>query len=237
MPFRAIEAQRIYQQIANQIGNMIRDGEYKADHRLPPERELAKAFGVSRNVVREAMVALEMAGLIEVRVGAGTFVLPQSDGTGYRFSSVAGGVPGPAAFELSAARRIVEGEIAFHAAMNRTPEDVRVIEETIDAMCRDGVPLRVLRNWDRLFHGRVATATRNAVLADVTEVMWQRKYDPMFETMNGEPVHSEYRVIADEHRNILDAIVRGDADAAKAAMRKHLARPYPITSGSPAAGK
>ncbi len=225
MPFHAIESQRIYQQIANQIGNMIRDGEYKPEHRLPPERELAKTFGVSRNVVREALVALETAGLIEIRVGAGTFVLPQPESGGYRFSSAPGGDPGPVAFELAAARRIVEGELAFQAARNRTADDVRGIEETIVNMRRDGLPLRALRNWDRLFHSRIAAATRNSVLVDIADLLWQRKFDPMFETMNEPPAHERYGKIADEHRRVLDEIVKGQAEAARTAMQEHLTWP------------
>ena len=74
MPFQPIDSQRLYQKVADQIGELIRSGEFKPGHRLPPERDLSKQLGVSRPVVREAMIALELAGLIEVRTGAGTFV-------------------------------------------------------------------------------------------------------------------------------------------------------------------
>src|ERR1044072_2614293 len=74
MPFRAVAAQRLYQQVAEQLGGLIDRGEFREGDRLPPERELSKKLGVSRPVVREAMIALEIAGLVEVRGGAGAFV-------------------------------------------------------------------------------------------------------------------------------------------------------------------
>jgi len=74
MPFQIVESQRLYQQVAEQLGGLIDRGEFREGDRLPPERELSKKLGVSRPVVREAMIALEIAGLVEVRVGAGAFV-------------------------------------------------------------------------------------------------------------------------------------------------------------------
>src|SRR5690606_33485005 len=87
MPIQLVEAQRLYQQVADQISGLIRTGELGSGARLPPERELARQLGVSRPVVREAMIALEIAGLVEVRVGAGAFVRrpragPESGGEG-----------------------------------------------------------------------------------------------------------------------------------------------------------
>ena len=67
MPFQPIDSKRLYEQVADQIGDMIRRGEFRAGQRLPAERDLAKSVGVSRPVVREALVALEIAGLVEVR--------------------------------------------------------------------------------------------------------------------------------------------------------------------------
>ena len=74
MPFQAVATQRLYEQVAGQVTDLVARGEFKPGDRLPPERDLAKILGVSRPTVREAMIALEIAGLVEVRVGAGTFV-------------------------------------------------------------------------------------------------------------------------------------------------------------------
>ena len=74
MPFQAVATQRLYEQVAGQVTDLVARGEFKPGDRLPPERDLAKLLGVSRPTVREAMIALEIAGLVEVRVGAGAFV-------------------------------------------------------------------------------------------------------------------------------------------------------------------
>ena len=74
MPFQPVDSRRLYEQVADQIGGLVRRGEFVAGQRLPAERDLAKMLGVSRPVVREAMIALEIAGLIEVRTGSGAFV-------------------------------------------------------------------------------------------------------------------------------------------------------------------
>ena len=74
LPFQAIETRRLYERVADQLGELIRGGAFATGERLPPERDLARRLGVSRPVVREAMVALEIAGLVEVRTGSGTYV-------------------------------------------------------------------------------------------------------------------------------------------------------------------
>src|SRR5664279_2517815 len=75
MPFQSIEPRRLYRQIADQIRTLIRSGEFPAGARLPPERDLAKQLGVSRPSVREALIALEVEGLVEVRIGSGIYIL------------------------------------------------------------------------------------------------------------------------------------------------------------------
>src|SRR5437867_10072706 len=74
MPLTSIEPRRLYRQIAEQIRGLIRSGEYLPGARLPPERDLAKQLGVSRPSVREALIALEVEGLVEVRIGSGIYV-------------------------------------------------------------------------------------------------------------------------------------------------------------------
>jgi DNA-binding FadR family transcriptional regulator len=75
MPFQSIEPRRLYRQIADQIRGLIGSGEFPAGSRLPPERDLARQLGVSRPSVREALIALEVEGLVEVRIGSGIYVM------------------------------------------------------------------------------------------------------------------------------------------------------------------
>ncbi len=162
MPIQTVAFQRLYQQVAGQLGELIRQGEFRQGDRLPPERDLARQLGVSRPTVREAMIALEIAGLVDVRTGSGAYV---------RGASSAGVLPfappdiGPSPFELVAARRLIEPEVAFAAAGCMRADVLAGIAETLDAMragidSGDGVQAA-----DRLFHTRIAAATGNTVLA------------------------------------------------------------------------
>ena len=123
MPIQIIGTNRLYRQIAEQLSALIASGEFAEGARLPSERELAAQLGVSRPSVREALIALELAGKVAVRVGAGVFVAarrptvvadPTSEGHG--------------PFELLRARRLVEGEIAMEAALHAIPEDLVVVQ-------------------------------------------------------------------------------------------------------------
>ena len=222
MPFQAIESQRMYQQIANQIASLIQDGQFKPGERLPPERDLAKEFGVSRNVVREAMVALELAGLIEVRIGAGTFVLSTRE-SNIRFAPLGQSDIGPGPFELLSARRVVEGEIAHIAAEIATEEHLSNIREALIRMERDPVPYRISRNWDRIFHTRIAAATNNTVFVSLVENMWRAMLDPMFETLSQhQRLPEHHRMTLDDHRAILEALEGRDPAGAREAMQAHL---------------
>src|SRR6266478_3657647 len=120
MPFQSIEPRRLYRQIADQIRELIRSGEFVAGSRLPPERDLAKQLGVSRPSVREALIALEVEGLVEVRIGSGIYVLGPSvraEGEDPGGGPVHGAVDATAGpFELMRARYTIESECAALAA-------------------------------------------------------------------------------------------------------------------------
>ena len=126
MPFQAVATQRLYEQVAGQVTELVARGEFKPGDRLPPERDLAKALGVSRPTVREAMIALEIAGLVEVRVGAGTFVTDKASTNGGTNGRLFEGV-GSSPLELIAARRTIEPEVAALAAQLATEAELTAI--------------------------------------------------------------------------------------------------------------
>src|SRR6187397_1893441 len=113
MPFHSIEPRRLYRQIADQIRTLIKSGEFPAGARLPPERDLAKQLGVSRPSVREALIALEVEGLVEVRIGSGIYVLRRGRDAAPAVDVEHAGA-GP--FELLRARYVIETECAALAA-------------------------------------------------------------------------------------------------------------------------
>ena len=180
MPIQLVEAQRLYQHVAEQIGSLIHAGEFRDGDRLPPERELAKQLGVSRPVVREAMIALEIAGLVDVRGGAGAFVKRARTDAG---SLRAAADPGPGPFDLIAARQLLEGEIAFTAATKVTAANLHSLTEAIDRMRADIEAGRDTRQSDRLFHLRVAELTGNAVLSGLVDGLWAHMLAPMFDVL------------------------------------------------------
>src|SRR5206468_13038927 len=115
VPLQVVEPVRLYRQIAGQIATLIDSGEFTAGSRLPPERELAVLLGVSRTSVREALISLEIAGRVEVRVGTGIFVRhPPVRKAPVLQAKVGDSGVGP--FELLAARAVIEGETAALAA-------------------------------------------------------------------------------------------------------------------------
>jgi len=229
MPFQAVATQRLYEQVAGQVTDLVARGEFKPGDRLPPERDLAKLLGVSRPTVREAMIALEIAGLVDVRVGAGVFVTDKAkNGThgsaNGRLFEGAGSSP----LELIAARRTIEPEVAALAAKLATPAEIAAIAETI-AMISAAQDTPEHRAADHLFHVRVGLASHNAVLTAIVDECWADMYSPMFERMGAitgliasrcSPHQRDKTNI--EHGDVYRAIAVHDQDAARAAMDRHL---------------
>jgi DNA-binding FadR family transcriptional regulator len=224
MPIQSIEPRRLYRQIADQIRTLIRSKEFPAGARLPPERDLARQLGVSRPSVREALIALEVEGLVDVRIGSGIYVLgPRSDGEP--------GVPVQSAlgpFELLRARWVVESECAAWAARFAKRPHIGAIEDALQQMqsVKDKEKRQPLAG-DRLFHLRVAEATGNGALVAVVKMLWEERMGPLF--MQLEHHYDNPRLWTSaiaEHRLVLDAIIRHDAAGARAAMQRHLDRAY-----------
>jgi DNA-binding FadR family transcriptional regulator len=218
MPLTAVDNRRLYRQIADQIAELIERGEYTAGQRLPPERDLAKQLGVSRPSVREALIALEVEGFVEVRMGSGVYVTDRRAGPA---SSKAAVDAGP--FELIRARWMIESECAALAAKTATKAQVRAIEEAVDEMeaARDkGVmPL----DHDRTFHLRIAEGTGNSALVMVVQALWDQRDSPLFRRLEHHyDTPALWSVAIKEHRDIVAAIARHDAGAARSAMRRHM---------------
>src|SRR4051812_37156013 len=116
MPLQAVESSRLYRQIAEQLRGLITDGEFTAGTRLPAERDLARQLGVSRPSVREALIALEVEGWVEVRTGSGIYVQGQSQRNGAARAAAANGAAEWGPLEVMRARELVEGEVAALAA-------------------------------------------------------------------------------------------------------------------------
>jgi DNA-binding FadR family transcriptional regulator len=224
MPIQSIEPRRLYRQIADQIRTLIRAKEFPAGARLPPERDLARQLGVSRPSVREALIALEVEGLVEVRIGSGIYVLGlRTDGEP---GSPVQSALGP--FELLRARWIIESECAAWAAKAAKRPQIEAIEDALQQMqsVKDKEKRQPLAG-DRLFHLRIAEATGNGALVVVVKMLWEERMGPLFTRLEHHYDNPRLWTSAiAEHRLVLDAIVLHDAAGARAAMQHHLDRAY-----------
>ena len=218
MPLQAVENRRLYRQIADQIAALIDRGEYKAGQRLPPERDLARQLGVSRPSVREALIALEVEGYVEVRVGSGVYVIgPRRDDAVEPLTADEG------PFELIKARWLIEAECAALAAKHATKAQVRAMEEALDAMEADRDKGVMPLGADRQFHLRIAEGSGNSALALVVKTLWDQRTGPLFLRLEHHfDTPGLWSVAIREHRDIVAAIARHDAAAARSAMRRHM---------------
>jgi GntR family transcriptional regulator, transcriptional repressor for pyruvate dehydrogenase complex len=231
MPFQSIEPRRLYRQIADQIRALIKRGEFTPGSRLPPERDLARQLGVSRPSVREALIALEVEGLVEVRIGSGIYVrMPDGAAANARLpDDAAANAPEAAAgpFELLRARYVIESECAALAAKSAKRAQVAAIEEALDEMDRDMDAGRQPLPGDRLFHLRVAEATGNGALVHVIKLLWDERTGELFTRLEHHYDTPElWRSAMNEHRAVLKSIVARDANAARSAMQRHLNQAY-----------
>ena len=228
MPVQSIEPQRLYRQIAEQLRALIAQGEFDTGARLPAERDLAREFGVSRPSVREALIALEVEGWVEVRTGSGVYVQDRSH---RKAAPVAVNEWGP--LELIRARRVVEGETAELAALHGRRKHVDAMTQAIASM-RELADQNVMPlEGDRAFHLAIVEACDNAVLAETVQGFWDSRKGPIFSRLGGhfETVPS-WRAAIVEHEAVRDAIAARDAMAARAAMHEHMDKAHQRFSAS-----
>jgi GntR family transcriptional repressor for pyruvate dehydrogenase complex len=208
-----------YQQVVAAIDEGIASGRYKPGDRLPPERELAEGLGVSRPTVREAMLALEIRGLVEARHGSGVYVTAQPAGQAMAEELDIG------AFELTEARALFEGEAAALAATIISDEQLEQLESILAEMIEENEGEYNGEQADRRFHVGIAEATRNSAIVSVVEYLWDLRYrSPLCRHMLERARRVGVKPRIDEHRVLLDAIAAHDPQKARQAMRDHLHR-------------
>lgn len=229
----SLEPQRLYRQIAEQLRQLMASGEFAVGSRLPAERDLATQLGVSRPSVREALIALEVEGMIEVRTGSGIYV--QSTTRPKRsVSSRATDTPaqwGP--LEVMSARILVESEVAALAANNAQKKDLQAIRAALQKMALEAAQDEVPRWGDEAFHEAIAKACGNSVLLDTVQRFWLARNGPLFERLGDYFEHPKsWQAAIAEHQAVLHAIEAHDAPAARKAMQKHLKQAHKRYSAS-----
>jgi GntR family uxuAB operon transcriptional repressor len=218
------ESDRSYQKLAARIAELIRGGEFKVGDRLPSERALAERFNVSRTLVREAIIVLEIQGAVEVRGGSGIYICAPAAGAmapaaAYTLS------PGPGPFELLRARSLIEAEIASVAAENRKDSDIDRIYAALAAMREHMQDKAANEAADRLFHLRIAESTGNSVLLQMVTGLWDHTKAPIWSQMEAHFHTPELRRASqDDHQRVFNALLERNPTEARAAMRAHIDR-------------
>ncbi len=221
MPLQPLSPQRLYRQIADQLRALIERGEFAPGSRLPPERDLATQLGVSRPSVREALIALEVEGRVEVRMGSGIYVREAAP----RAAAVEHEAESP--LETIRARALIEGELAAQAARQMKRAQIAGLREAIALMTQESAAGQTPTQGDRLFHTRIAEASDNSVLLRVVSELFDERHNPLFEQLGSHFENARSWAIAiDEHKAVVDAIARQDAAAAREAMVRHLANSH-----------
>ncbi|CAL1692639.1 Glc operon transcriptional activator [Brevundimonas subvibrioides] len=209
--------QRLYQSVAASIRAMIESGEFPAGSRLPGERDLAERLGVSRVTIREAEIALEAQGWIAIRTGSGVYVLQRTES--------AASLPNVTAFDLTAARAIIEAEAAALAAAHITDADLLELEELVLAMSDPTGSDESAAMADQKFHLAIARIGGNPVIEFCVSMIWRIRNElPQVRKVYGRVCHNDGEARTNEHADILAALSRRDPQASRTAMRDHFHR-------------
>jgi GntR family transcriptional repressor for pyruvate dehydrogenase complex len=211
---------RLYQFVAERLARAIAAGTYKPGDRLPAERELATTYSVSRPTIREAIIALELDGLVDVRIGSGVYVVAGRPNGSAQVAMDIG------AFELTEARLVIEGETAALAATQISDDELAELDALLvqmaDANQKSAGAGELV---DRQFHEAIARATRNSALLASVEQLWNiRNRSPQCVRLFEKTRDKGYVPVLAEHEAIVAALRSRNAAAARAAMRDHLSR-------------
>jgi len=208
---------RLYHSVADNIKKLIKDGAYPPGTRLPGERELAERFDVSRVTIREAEIALQALGYVNIKTGSGVYVLdPAEKGSE--------GLPNISAFELTEARLMFESEAAALAAKEISDETLNMLDELVETMSNDDPQgEEAAQRADREFHLTIAAASGNAAVRYVVETLWKIRTElPAIRD-----VHAAICAVEDttrrhsEHAGVLKALRNRDPAEARLAMQEH----------------
>jgi GntR family transcriptional regulator, uxu operon transcriptional repressor len=219
---------RMYRVVAERIQELIRQQGIAAGARLPPERELAASLQVSRASLREALIALELGGIVEVRGGSGVYVNHDAA------SPAAVPEAGPGPFEVLSARSVIETEVAAMAAKNASAAALDAILAAMLEMERSHEDRATNEQADRYFHLAIARASGNAALVGVIDYLWRQRSNLWHRLKEHYRTEELRKATLLDHRAIFDAIAARDAASARKAMRTHLQRVSRTFAGSSA---
>lgn len=221
---QSASSSRLYLQIAGKLADSISAGELRTGARLPAERDLAQTYDVSRQTVREALIALEVSGLVEIRPGSGVYVQKVAGkSSGLKSSIVADDAPGP--LEIMEARLMLEGDAAALAAERISNEELLKLKGYLQQMALlvEQQKSSEAEAFDGKFHQLIAIATRNSALQSMIEWLWLLRESSELSRLFARKIQQQVagpNIMA--HEKIYQCLSRRDAIGAKAAMQAHI---------------
>ena len=223
MDFRPIKPKKIYEEIVEQIKNLMAEGDLKPGDKLLSEREFAEKLQVSRASVREALSALEMMGFVEIRTGEGTFVKETSADAIIQPLAMIISIERGSFFEIYEVRKIIESAAASIAALRATEDDINKLEEALEKMLSKVHDTEQGEHCDTAFHYAIAEATHNnwlirlmRTIADSFHRTVSAARNQLFQTTGN------MEKLANQHRKIFEAVKNRQPEAAQQAMLEHL---------------
>lgn len=217
----SVRPRKLYEEVADHLEEMIREGEFDETGRLPSERELMKHFNVGRPSVREALFHLRKMGLVEIRSGERArvtrptpqFVINALSGTARHMIAAPGGVQ-----DFQNARIFFEVGLARHAALHATKEDLAKFEEALDVNRQSIGDLKKFERTDVAFHYVLALIPRNPIFTAIHAALAEWLLEQRRTTL----APNEDAKVYEAHRKIFEAVASGDPDRSERAMREHL---------------
>lgn len=202
-----------------QLISHVVNGDWKPGDRIPPERELCQQLGIARTSLREALKAMELVGMLDSRVGDGTFVCPRSEFLARPLLWAFTGTDETELRDVMEARVLLERDLAGLAAERGSEEEIAEIGEAVRAMRDSVVTGTSMIEADMRFHLAVAEAAHNGVLQNAVQLLrnLMRHWINLKLLIPNVPTR-----VLNQHDQIYEAIRRRDAERARAAMRKHL---------------
>lgn len=216
MELQAIKTNRLYIKVADQLTKLIETGAIKPGERFPSERELAEKLGVSRPTIREAMIAMELSGVIEIRTGSGIYVNKQRP-------SLEATDKGVGPFEIMEIRYIIESEACALAAARITDAQIEKLKEVLIEMEEEEKQPDASEKADWKFHLLIAEACQNSAIYSVVSWLWELRNQSelstaFFEKIRKDGVHPSIN----DHRKIVEALEKRNPEKARMAMKFHI---------------
>ena len=223
MPLDALKPRKLHDRIESRLVELLLSDGFRPGDRLPSERDLAALLGVSRGSLRQALVALELDGVVEIRNNSGAYVTP--DGLSQAWRRPMGDAPEVPPLDIVLARRTLEPEVARLAATAASDAALAEIEASVVRFADEGGRYDLRHPEDRGFHVGIAEASGNAAMARLVVALWDMQRGALYERLEDHFSTAPMRDLAiEDHRRIGAALSARDPEAARDAMHAHLER-------------